>query len=80
MRVGRRSALDGPFATFFAGGGYMKVDLDRVSTRLFGHFVPRMAGFGVGYTSRITPSLVVAADLDLIGATALEIRNGNASL
>ncbi|MES1209686.1 MAG: hypothetical protein ABUS79_27445, partial [Pseudomonadota bacterium] len=56
---------------------YMKVDLDpAVSTVTSTHFVPRLWGFGVGYTTRITPSLVVAADVDLIGASALEVQHG----
>ncbi len=75
LRIGRRSPLEGPFATVCAGVGYMTLQLDPlVSTVSTTKFVPALVGLGVGYSTHVTPALAVTADVDLIGAPTLEIQ------
>jgi hypothetical protein len=66
LRVGGRSGVEGPFATFFAGAVYMDVQLDPLVSNGPGQVLSPLVGFDIGYTVRITPSLIVAGEVELI--------------
>ena len=74
LRLGAQSAVQGFFSKFFVGLSYTYVQLDpAVSYGSSGTAVAPLAGFGPGYTIRITPRLCVSTDLEVVATTNIKI-------
>lgn len=77
VRVGRLSAVEGWFGSAFAGASYMHLDLSASGLNGPGHTLSPMVGLGLGYTSRVTKSFSVTAELDLKDTDDIQVKAGD---